>query len=84
MLWANLACASGFDEDFPPTDRGFPARMPADTRTARASDVDDLAAIENAVFEGDRITRTQSAAVLEDLINQFIYSKAAEGKDSSK
>jgi ribosomal protein S18 acetylase RimI-like enzyme len=31
--------------------------MPADTRTARASDVDDLAAIENAVFEGDRITR---------------------------
>ncbi len=31
---------------------------------------------------GDRIPRTQSAAVLEDLINQFIYSKAAEGKDS--
>ncbi|MES2151580.1 MAG: outer membrane lipid asymmetry maintenance protein MlaD [Pseudomonadota bacterium] len=33
---------------------------------------------------GDRINRTQSAAVLEDLINQFIYSKAAEGKESSK
>jgi phospholipid-binding lipoprotein MlaA len=31
--------------------------------------------------EGDKIARTQSAAVLEDLINQFIYSKAAEGKD---
>lgn len=31
--------------------------MPADIRTARASDVDDLAAIENAVFEGDRISR---------------------------
>jgi len=31
---------------------------------------------------GDKIARTQSAAVLEDLINQFIYSKAAEGKDS--
>lgn len=31
---------------------------------------------------GDKISRTQSAAVLEDLINQFIYSKAAEGKDS--
>lgn len=30
---------------------------------------------------GDKIARTQSAAVLEDLINQFIYSKAAEGKD---
>ena len=31
---------------------------------------------------GDKIARTQSATVLEDLINQFIYSKAAEGKDS--
>jgi phospholipid/cholesterol/gamma-HCH transport system substrate-binding protein len=38
----------------------------------------------NNLVEGDRITRTQSAAVLEDLINQFIYSKAAEGKDSDK
>jgi phospholipid/cholesterol/gamma-HCH transport system substrate-binding protein len=36
------------------------------------------------LVEGDRITRTQSAAVLEDLINQFIYSKAADGKDSDK
>ena len=33
---------------------------------------------------GDRIARTQSAAVLEDLINQFIYSKAAEGKDGGQ
>jgi phospholipid/cholesterol/gamma-HCH transport system substrate-binding protein len=31
--------------------------------------------------DGDRIAHTQSAAVLEDLINQFIYNKAAEGKD---
>jgi phospholipid/cholesterol/gamma-HCH transport system substrate-binding protein len=38
----------------------------------------------NNLVEGDRITRTQSAAVLEDLINQFIYSKAAEGKDGNK
>jgi phospholipid/cholesterol/gamma-HCH transport system substrate-binding protein len=38
----------------------------------------------NNLVAGDRITRTQSAAVLEDLINQFIYNKAAEGKDSSK
>ena len=38
-------------------------------------DVNNLAA-------GDKIARTQSAAVLEDLINQFIYSKAADGKDS--
>lgn len=38
----------------------------------------------NNLVEGDRITRTQSAAVLEDLINQFIYSKAADGKGSDK
>jgi phospholipid/cholesterol/gamma-HCH transport system substrate-binding protein len=38
----------------------------------------------NNLVEGDRISRTQSAAVLEDLINQFIYSKAAEGKDGNK
>jgi phospholipid/cholesterol/gamma-HCH transport system substrate-binding protein len=32
--------------------------------------------------EGDRISHTQSAAVLEDLINQFIYNKAADaGKE---
>lgn len=35
---------------------------------------------ENLV-DGDRINRTTSATVLEDLINQFIYSKAAEGKE---
>lgn len=39
--------------------------------------------LENLV-DGDRINRTQSATVLEDLINQFIYSKAAEGKESSE
>ena len=38
----------------------------------------------NNLVAGDRITRTQSATVLEDLINQFIYSKAADGKDTSK
>ena len=38
----------------------------------------------NNLVGGDRITRTQSATVLEDLINQFIYSKAADGKDTSK
>jgi phospholipid/cholesterol/gamma-HCH transport system substrate-binding protein len=36
----------------------------------------------NNLGQDDKIARTQSAAVLEDLINQFIYSKAAEGKDS--
>jgi len=34
----------------------------------------------NNLVNGDRISRTSSATVLEDLINQFIYSKAAEGK----
>ena len=38
----------------------------------------------NNLVGGDRISRTQSATVLEDLINQFIYSKAADGKDTSK
>jgi phospholipid/cholesterol/gamma-HCH transport system substrate-binding protein len=38
----------------------------------------------NNLVAGDRITRTQSAAVLEDLINQFIYSKAADGKETTK
>jgi phospholipid/cholesterol/gamma-HCH transport system substrate-binding protein len=33
---------------------------------------------------GDRISQTSSATVLEDLINQFIYSKAADGKETSK
>jgi phospholipid/cholesterol/gamma-HCH transport system substrate-binding protein len=39
--------------------------------------------LEN-LANGDVIRSTQSAAVLEDLINQFIYSKAAEGKEESK
>ena len=34
----------------------------------------------NNLVNGDRISHTSSATVLEDLINQFIYSKAAEGK----
>jgi len=35
---------------------------------------------EKNLANGDQITHTSSATVLEDLINQFIYSKAAEGK----
>ena len=34
----------------------------------------------NNLANGDRISSTSSATVLEDLINQFIYSKAAEVK----
>ena len=38
----------------------------------------------NNLANGDRILRTQSATVLEDLINRFIYSKAAEGTESKE
>ena len=34
--------------------------------------------------EGDRITSTQSAIVLENLISQFLFSKAAEGSGGEK
>jgi len=33
---------------------------------------------------GDRIKLSQSAIVLENLISQFLFSKAAEGKDEKK
>jgi phospholipid/cholesterol/gamma-HCH transport system substrate-binding protein len=33
---------------------------------------------------GDRVRLTQSAVVLENLISQFLFSKAAEGKDEKK
>jgi phospholipid/cholesterol/gamma-HCH transport system substrate-binding protein len=38
----------------------------------------------NNLTAGDNIRMTQSAIVLENLISQFLYSKAAEGKDSTK
>ncbi len=34
----------------------------------------------NVLASGDRIKMTQSAIVLENLISQFLFSKAAEGK----
>jgi phospholipid/cholesterol/gamma-HCH transport system substrate-binding protein len=33
---------------------------------------------------GDRLRLTQSAVVLENLISQFLFNKAAEGKDAAK
>lgn len=36
----------------------------------------------DALASGDTINMTQSAIVLENLISQFLFSKAAEGKDS--
>jgi len=44
--------------------------MPAEIRKARASDVDDLAAIEKAVFPGDRLSRRS--------FRQFIERETAE------
>ncbi len=34
--------------------------------------------------QGDRVRLTQSAVVLENLISQFLFNKAAEGKDDKK
>lgn len=39
---------------------------------------------EKNLAAGDQITMTQSALVLENLISQFIYSKATEEKDGKK
>jgi phospholipid/cholesterol/gamma-HCH transport system substrate-binding protein len=38
----------------------------------------------NNLVGGDKITMTQSAVVLENLISQFLFSKAADGKDEKK
>ncbi len=38
----------------------------------------------NLLAAGDNIKMTQSALVLENLITQFLFSKAADGKDGSK
>lgn len=39
----------------------------------------EAGAEEKVLVEGDRITATQSAMVLENMIGQFLYNKAAEG-----
>lgn len=39
---------------------------------------------EKTLAGGDKITMTQSAVVLENLIGQFLYNKAAEGGDANK
>ena len=38
----------------------------------------------NNLAAGDRISMTQSAIVLENLISQFLFSKAAEGREGNK
>ncbi len=39
---------------------------------------------DKLLASGDQIKMTQSAVVLENLISQFLYSKAADGKEGSK
>ena len=41
----------------------------------------EAGAEEKTLASGDTITTTQSAVVLENLISQFLYSKAAEGPE---
>lgn len=43
----------------------------------------DAGGDEKKLAQGDRITLTQSAVVLERLIGQFLFSKAAEGTSDS-
>jgi len=43
----------------------------------------EAGADEKNLAAGDTITNTQSAVVLENLIGQFLYNKAAEGGNSS-
>lgn len=42
----------------------------------------EAGASEENLKAGDRVTATQSAVVLENLIGQFLYSKAEQGGDS--
>jgi phospholipid/cholesterol/gamma-HCH transport system substrate-binding protein len=44
----------------------------------------EAGADDKNLVSGDIISTTQSAVVLENLISQFLYSKAADGKDSGK
>ncbi|HWU34183.1 MAG TPA: outer membrane lipid asymmetry maintenance protein MlaD [Methylovorus sp.] len=39
---------------------------------------------EQSLKDGDKISHTQDAVVLEKMISQFLYNKASEGDDSKK
>ena len=39
---------------------------------------------ENMIAQGSKLTQTQSAIVLENLISQFLYSKASDAASSDK
>lgn len=42
----------------------------------------DVGGDEKMLKSGDRVLKTQSAVVLEKLISQFLFSKAADGQDT--
>ncbi len=42
----------------------------------------DVGGDENMLKAGDTVTKTQSAVVLEKLISQFLFNKAAEGQEA--
>ncbi|WP_153144989.1 outer membrane lipid asymmetry maintenance protein MlaD [Dechloromonas sp. H13] len=42
----------------------------------------DVGGDERMLKAGDTVTKTQSAVVLEKLISQFLFNKAAEGQDT--
>lgn len=44
----------------------------------------DAGSSDTMLAAGGRLTRTQSAVVLEKLISQFLFNKAAEGQDAAK
>ena len=44
----------------------------------------EAGADEKNLATGDTISTTQSAVVLENLISQFLFSKAADGKEEQK
>jgi ribosomal protein S18 acetylase RimI-like enzyme len=52
--------------------------MPAEIRLARASDVDALAALENAIFEADRISR-KSFRNMVDSASAVVLVAVAQG-----
>ena len=44
----------------------------------------DAGSSDTMLAAGGRLSRTQSAVVLEKLISQFLFNKAAEGQDATK
>ena len=52
--------------------------MPAEIRLARASDVDALAALENAVFEADRISRKSFRSMVDSASATVLVAAAQD------